>query len=208
MSAGAIVAGASIAVAAVAAVGLGRAATPEARVAQAPPARPPRVLPQPSGNAAAARAAFALFAAAPSRIPHVLARLHEHTDPRFTRVRTMPDGTVAYVASNATSICFGELSPSGVGGGSCTTSLPELDALAAGHVGGSITKAHRGFRVMALVPDGTTDARLTVGRTTRRLPIVDNLIYAATRHRPRSLTWTAPDGTTTGSPAFDLFAKA
>jgi hypothetical protein len=213
VSVGTILAGASITGAAFAVFGLSRAAPLQAVVAERTPAPPPRAIPAPNPDAARARGAFAVFGTTPAGTPRLLKRIirdgrfQQHTDPRLARAATFPDGTMAFVLSNATSICFGSLDQSGRGGGGCTTTQQELDKLATGHLGGSITKAPHGYRVTAFVPDGTTNARLTVGHTTRRLPIVDNIVSATASRRPRSLTWTAPDGTATGSPALDLYAQ-
>jgi hypothetical protein len=202
---------ASVAAAVIAVASLDRtAATTRPVVAQRASASPSKP-PEPSGDAARARTAFAIFHNSPADVPRELAkvirvlRLRNPLDSRFTRVVTLPDRSFAYAVSGATSICFGWLSPTGIGSSGCTSTQADLDKLSTGHLGGSITKLHGGYRVTAFVPDGTANARVRFGSTTRRLPIVRNFVSATVPRRPRSLTWTAPDGTVTGSPALDVY---
>jgi hypothetical protein len=168
----------------------------------------------PAADAATARKAFALFGRPQERIPQAVERALRYAhrqlklDPRFTRTVPFRDGSIGYVASGSTAICIGALEAGGRAGGmSCAATEPDLERLAAGRLGGGIVKITGGYRVFALVPDGSTAARITVGRSTRTLTITRNFVSATTRRPPRDLTFTAPDGAKTGSTALAMWRK-
>jgi hypothetical protein len=68
-------------------------------------------------------------------------------------------------------------------------------ALAAGDVGPTVTKIADGFRITALVPDGTSSVALRWrSGPDQPIEIVNNVVAVAVEQLPEAIEWTTPSG--------------
>lgn len=116
-------------------------------------------------------------------------------DPSLVRLVRRDSDHKVYLLAGPSTLCMTVLEESGGGGTECAMSRQEIAAKAAGSTGAGISWLSDGYRVTALLADGSRDAVLEMpGGRSREASAVNNVVSVEVDDAPTAFAWTAPDG--------------